>query len=99
MAAPATSTSDPTTDKPPRPRRWIPVSLRMLVAVLTSLGVACAWYGVTGYRQLTAIRELESVPGDVRTKPVGPGWLRDWVGIERMRMFDEVVEFNSYGGP
>lgn len=34
MAAPATLLTVPTIDKAPRPRRWVPLSLRVFVAIL-----------------------------------------------------------------
>jgi hypothetical protein len=48
------------TDKPPGPRRWIPVSLRIFVAILVVLGaVSGLWVAVAAYRQHVAIREFK----------------------------------------
>jgi len=91
MAAPASPTIDPTTDKPPRPRCWIPVSLRLFAAILVLLGVAGAWRGVTAYQQLAAIREVERLGGRVSEERIGTTWLRELVGEERMRGFDNVI--------
>jgi hypothetical protein len=92
MVFTANPSADPTTVNPPRPRRWIPLSLRMFVAILVLLGAGSAlWIGVPAYRQQTAIREIERVGGKVVTRPRGPNWLRTWVGDERMKPFDEVV--------
>src|SRR5437868_2248538 len=92
MSSPAKPISDPTTGKPPRPRRWIPVSLGMFVALLLVVGVASGlWIGVPAYRQLAIIQEIEGLGGTVDCVPIGPKWLRRWVGDENMRMFDEIV--------
>ena len=92
MAAPTTPISGPATDKPPRPRRWVPLSLRVFVSMLLLLGVASAWLGVRGHEQLSVIREIERQGGTVESEPVGPKWLYELVGDENMRMFDEIVE-------
>jgi hypothetical protein len=56
--------SDPTLSKPPRPRRWIPLSLRMYLAVLVAVGVASiACVAVPIYRQHVAIQEIERLSG------------------------------------
>ena len=90
MATPAPA--DSTTAKPPRPRRWIPVSLRMFVAMLGLLGLGSVfWIGMSAYRQFTTIQEIERLGGAIDCVSVGPEWLRRWVGHERMRMFDEIV--------
>ena len=52
MAAQAVPIPDPT-DKPPRRRRWIPLSLRMFVAMLL-LGASAVWIGLPAYRQYRA---------------------------------------------
>jgi hypothetical protein len=44
-----------------------------------------------GYRQFAVIREVEQLGGYVRSEPVGPKWLREIVGPERMRLFDDVT--------
>ncbi|MBI3859561.1 MAG: hypothetical protein HY296_04900 [Thaumarchaeota archaeon] len=85
-------TIDPTTGKPPRRRRWIPLSLRIFLALLGLLAVASfVWIGVPAYRQGVAIREIERLGGTVVRSDVGRAWLRDWLGNERMKMFDEVT--------
>ncbi len=91
MAAPITVTANSPTDKPPRPRRWIPLSLRLFVAMLVILGVGSALrIAVPAYRQYAAIREIQRLGGKADFCRVGPPWLRDLVGIDRMRMFDRV---------
>jgi hypothetical protein len=80
---------DPTTDKPPRPRRWIPVSLRMFVAMLVLLGLASVfWIGIPDYRQFLAIQKIERAGGWVTSGRRGPELLRRWLGDERMKVFD-----------
>src|SRR5947209_5929419 len=73
----------------PRPL-WIGVATVVLV-----VGGVAVQFRVIQYRhqrQLAAIREIESAYGYVQTRPGGPEWLRLWVGDERMKVFDEVVE-------
>jgi hypothetical protein len=89
--------SDPTTEKPPRRRRWIPLSLRMFAALLASLGIASVWLGARGYRQMVAIREIEQAGGELVIKKAGPEWLRARVGDEWMRALDKVEFVDFYG--
>jgi hypothetical protein len=83
---------DPTTAKPPSPRRWIPLSLRMFLAMLGFLSiVGVLWTGIPAYRQYLAILELKQIGGKVyRTRPVGPAWLRKRVGYKFTDAFDEI---------
>src|SRR5258708_2216851 len=87
MAITSNPTPDPTTCKPPRRPRWIPISLRMFVAMLC---VSAAWTGVRIFRQHVAIRAIERLGGKVVTHPVGPAWLRAGVGMKEMRIFEDV---------
>src|SRR4051794_35967854 len=100
MTAPATATPDPTTEKPPQPKRWIPLSLRMIVAMLVILGVAVAWPCVKGFRQFVAVQEMERQGASIDWRagiiPPGPVWLRDLVGWDRMRISDEVIGLTFY---
>ncbi|MBI3865206.1 MAG: hypothetical protein HY290_25305 [Planctomycetia bacterium] len=92
MDATATSTV-PVTDKPPRRRRSIPLSARMFVALLALLGVSGGlWVGPPAYRQHVAIREVEQLGGQIKTRSRGPSSLRNLVGANRMKVFDEVVD-------
>lgn len=50
------------------------------------------WVGVRGYRQSVAVREVERLGGRIEVLVVGPKWLRDLVGRDRMRILDEAVE-------
>jgi hypothetical protein len=66
MSAPAALISASTTDKPPRPRHWVPLSLRMFVAILVLVAVGSAlWIGVPAYRQSVAVKEIRRIGGIV----------------------------------
>jgi hypothetical protein len=81
----------PHLDKPPRRRRWIPLSLRMYLALLLVAGVGSASYvGLPAWRQHVALREIERLGGFVIAEPRGPAWLRSLLVNDRMKMFDEV---------
>jgi hypothetical protein len=91
MSALGQPTPDSTADIPPRPRRWIPLSLRMFVAFLSLLGTASALcIGVPAYRQHVAIRELDRLGGYFESDKRGPDWLRQWFAPKTMRRFDIV---------
>ncbi len=58
----ATSTAIlPMTDKPPRPRRWVPLSLRMFVVILVLLGAAGALLTLISYRRVQQGYQREHV--------------------------------------
>ena len=97
MAAPAIPTPDPTADKPPHPRRWIPVSVRLFAAILAILGMGGTWVGVQCYRQQLLIQEIERYGGQIGgqlgdIREFDPTWLRNLVGEDRMRAVDEIHE-------
>src|SRR6266568_3244655 len=69
MPAPINPPLDPTFCEPSRPRRWIPVSLRMFVGLVAILGVMSSSVGVTTYRKYLAIREIERLGGSVHLSP------------------------------
>lgn len=73
---------------PPSPRRWVPVSLRMLVLLLV---IVTLWMVALGYRRQGAIRSLEAVGGKVGTNPIGPAWLRRRLGDECMSRFEDAL--------
>jgi hypothetical protein len=105
MAAPEILCADPTTEKPTHARRWIPLSLRMFIAIQALFAVVGAvWVVVPAWRQNAVIREIEGLHGFVAAKESGPKWLRKWMGNETMRNFDEVywvdvseTQFNDDG--
>jgi len=90
MSPPTITNADFTADKPPRPRRWVPASLRMFLATLVVLGVAGAWLGVNGYRQAAAIREIERLNGRVILNSQGGANLSQLLGDRWSRAFDHV---------
>ena len=69
----------------PRPL-WFALATAVLVVGAVGLRV-----GVPAYRQREAIRAIERLGGEVETAEGGPRWLRERVGGEWMRGFDEVV--------
>jgi Leucine-rich repeat (LRR) protein len=92
MAATANDSPDPTTMKPPRARRWIPLSLRFLVLFVPFVGiVGFTWVSVRGYSNALAIREIERMGGEVLTRRRAPEWLQNRVSDDRMELFDEVT--------
>src|SRR5579863_4787557 len=97
MATPARPGPDPTTEKSPRRRRWIPLSLRMFLAILLLLGVGGLWLGARGYCQMVAIQEIEQAGGELVIKKGGPEWLRARVGDEWMRSLDKVESVDFLG--
>ena len=58
--------ADPTLDKPPRIRRGIPVSVRLLIALLLAFGIVeFSWIAVRGYTNAVIIRDIENAGGQV----------------------------------
>jgi hypothetical protein len=69
MVAPETRNPVPAKDKPPHPRRWIPVSVRFLVLFLPFLGiVGFTWIAIRGYTNAVLINEIERLGGEVTTR-------------------------------
>ena len=82
---------------PPHRSRWIPLSLKLFVAILGLLFVGSAlWIGIPAHRQHVAIREIERL-GGATGHAGGREWLRAWLGDQRMKMFDDVIDVNLYG--
>jgi hypothetical protein len=110
MATPANLTLDPTTDKPPRRRRWIPLSLRMFLVVLLGLSVFTVWFAENRYQQFKAVKQIISKGGSVeyagefdangrlkvRGVPRGPKWLRGVIGND---ILDTPTSVHFNGGP
>ena len=69
----------------PRPL-WIGVAAVVLVVVAIGLQ-----FGLPIYKQQSAIREIRRLNGGVEMRPRGPEWLRNRVGGERMKPFDDVI--------
>lgn len=101
MPEPVVETPASSTDKPPR-RRWrLPLVLKMFVTLLAVLAAVTGWIIWRGYRQLAAIELIErskygSMTGSVKCEPIGPAWLRQQLGADRMRMFDRVTEVGCF---
>jgi Leucine Rich Repeat (LRR) protein len=97
MAVPASTSTDSTTGELPRARRWIPLSLRMFVALLLLLGVGSAVsIGLPAYRQQVAVREIERLGGTFITRPRGPEWLRARLGADLLKLLDPVIQVAIY---
>jgi Leucine Rich repeat len=95
MSIPTAPSGVPTIDKPPPPRRWIPLSLRLFVAVITFLFVGSAlWVGVPAYQQDRALREIERWGGSAKARPVGPWWLRSRISDRWLVCVDKVYRVN-----
>src|SRR5437899_2297141 len=105
MATPELFHANPTADRPPCRRRWIPLSLRVFVVILLLLGVGSAlWIGVPAYCQQVAIREIEragGVIGTSRRSPIWrlPGWLLISMGLELIRLVEDVQSVNLTNQP
>jgi len=85
------SGADPTTPEPSRFAIRLPRSLWVVITTYVIVVVAVGLqFGVPVYRQQTAIWEIERMGGRVVTSKRGPDWLRDWLGDEPMKKFDEV---------
>jgi ankyrin repeat protein len=71
---------NPLLDKPPRQRRWIPLSARIFAALLVLLGLCGSlWFGLAVHRQGTVIREIERLGGRCELKPTGSDWFDRFV--------------------
>src|SRR5260221_1287214 len=92
MADTATRALDPTTNKPPRRRPWIPLSLRMYLSIIVLLGGASALLTWVTYRQeqqvyhreRQALHEIKSWGGHVGTERAGNQWLRFLASQKRL---------------
>lgn len=92
MAVTSSPTSDTALGKPPRAPRWIPLSLRMYVAILVLLGGASALLTWVTYRQeqqlyhreRQALHEIKSWGGHVGTETGGSQWLQFLASQKRL---------------
>ena len=108
MTVPPAATTDPISDKPPRPRRWIPLSLRIFASILGVFGTASVlWFmsvWLPYHREQQIVHEIEGWGGSVYTVTDGPDWLRWLVGedtMQKCKVFDRVhgVTLSSPAGP
>lgn len=90
MATQAAPTTEHSTDRPPTARRWIPLSLRMFLAISALLCVVSANLGLTTYRKFAAIRAIERIGGTVRMQPRGSDQLGPRIEDEWTSIFDDV---------
>ena len=74
---------------------WIPLA-RPLWLVLATVAVIALFVGLRValpiYFQKSAIRKIKDLGGDAFTSAGGPEWLRNQVGNEWMKVFDNVTE-------
>lgn len=67
------------------------VGLPLLALIIALLGLAV----VLPIRdQARTVRRIEELGGLYDHEPGGPGWLRSWLGDERMSSFDAIVDVN-----
>src|SRR5262245_39738563 len=92
------SDTDPVSSEPrcfsirlPRPL-WIGLAAIVLVVVAVGLRI-----GTPIYRQQVAIREIERLNGRVDLRRQAPKWLRDILGDDWAKPFDEVIVVNLRG--
>lgn len=97
MATPDTAVADPTPNKPPRPRRLIPLSLRLFVVMLVALGlIESLWIGIPAYRQRRAVIAIEKTIGAVGIRRAGPEWLQDFFGEDWESLFGQPCEVRLF---
>jgi hypothetical protein len=76
---------------PSEPRRFsIPLPRPLWIGVVIAVIVASR-IGVVAHQQYATIRLIERHSGRIEFQPVGPGWLRDAIGQDRMAIFDEIT--------
>jgi hypothetical protein len=92
MPTPTTTTPIPASDKPPRRRRWIPLSLKLFIAMLIITGVVgLSWTGLHYRRQQLIKKSVEKLGGTVRTDNRTSYRLQQLLGPELSAIFDVVV--------
>jgi hypothetical protein len=86
--------------KPARPRRCIPVSLRIFIGVILSLGAgSLLWFGPQAYRQYVGIRSVERDGGALGTWEPNPR-IAQFMGYRVAQVFEPVnwVRYPAPGG-
>jgi hypothetical protein len=76
------------------PRRFsirLPRPLWIGVATMGLIVVGLALIAFRHYSQGVAIREINAVGGSVETRPRWPDWLKQRIGDERLRPYDEPI--------
>jgi hypothetical protein len=85
------------TFRPPRPRRWIPVSLRIFVAILVLFGIGSVLaLAEPASRQQAAFDEIERLGGRIDNRPRGLEWLHNMTAEQRQKFFDRVHSVELY---
>jgi len=88
------------TARPPRQKRWVPVSLRIFVGIQVLLFFGgLLWFGIPALRQDIALREIERCGGHAKTRPGNLWALRRWLSDRVITCFDEVFWVNLSGTP
>jgi hypothetical protein len=77
-----------------RMRRWVWFYLAAAVILAVSFGVH---YGLPVYRQQQVLDEVARLQGWAGAREGGPKWLREKLGNERMKGFDEIRAVNLDG--
>jgi hypothetical protein len=91
---------DSVTDKPPRPRRWIPLSIRLFAALLVLLGISSIlWVAIPAYREHRAIQEVRRLGGHYQSEQTAPKWLCNLVGYNRLGVFEKVTAIYLRNAP
>ncbi len=108
MEASVLPVPDLLTDKPPRSRRWIPLSLRIFVVVNVAVaGVGLLWIGGMAYLHDATVRQVEKLGGWTNESPA-PDWIAErWPLAARLfedthavyliadRSYDDIFWHNS----
>ncbi len=95
----AASSLEPLPDKPPQPRRRIPLSLRMFGATLAAVSIGGAvTIALPLRRQHQTLMELNRSGISIGMERQVPTWLRDVIGDERADFFELIdsVQFNPH---
>ncbi len=69
------------TDRPAI-NRWLRVSLRSLLVVLTLLAVGLGWFANYAHKRTTAFAKIEEAGGEIQMAPTKPTLLEQWFGSE-----------------
>ncbi|HSG69587.1 MAG TPA: hypothetical protein VLA12_04185, partial [Planctomycetaceae bacterium] len=68
---------------------WIPLSLTLIVI--------CTAIYLPFQNQIRMIDRIEDRGGEVATDPIGPEWLRNLIGHDRMRGLENLTEISVSG--
>ena len=79
-------------EKPPRPRPWIPLSLKIFVIVQALVaGVGLTWLGVRDSNNRAAFYAISRLVGTLQARQKGPSWLRSFLAHDRFLAIDEIT--------